>query len=113
VGVARASLEELLIDYKDYLRQHDLRLWGKDDMEANSVRKLAYVENRTYKTYRTYIEEASSEAAANTMVCVINQTNYLLDQLLRQLEQSYLQEGGFTERLYKARKDLRDNNHKE
>jgi four helix bundle suffix protein len=113
VGVARASLEELLIDYKDYLRQHDLKVWGKDDKEANSVRKLAYTENRTYKTYRTYIEEASSEAAANTMVCVINQTNYLLDQQLRELEQSFLHEGGFTERLYKARKDFRGNDDKE
>ena len=54
-------------------------------------------------TYRAYIEEASPEVAANTIVCLIHQTNYLLDQQLRQLEKAFLQEGGFTERLYQAR----------
>jgi restriction system protein len=55
-------------------------------------------------TYRTYIEESSPEVAANTAICLIHQTNYLLDQQLRQLEQAFLQEGGFTERLYRERK---------
>jgi restriction system protein len=109
VGVARASLEELLIDYKDYIRQHDLKLCGKDDSEAIKIRRLGSQENRSYRTYVTYIEEKSDEVAANTMVCVINQANYLLDQQLRQLEQSFLHEGGITERLYKVRKELRDN----
>ena len=45
--------------------------------------------------------------AANTMLCLVHQTNYLLDQLLHQLEQAFLQEGGFTERLYKARQQAR------
>lgn len=42
VGVARASLEELLLDCQDYLRQHGLTLWGKDDKQAQTVRKLAF-----------------------------------------------------------------------
>jgi restriction system protein len=103
VGVARASFEELLLDYEDFLRQRGLALWGKDHQTARVVRRLAYETDRSYMTYRPYIEEASPEVAANTIVCLIHQTNYLLDQQLRQLEKAFLQEGGFTERLYQAR----------
>jgi four helix bundle suffix protein len=103
VGVARASLEELLLDYEDYLRQRSLTLWGKDHSMAQAVRRLAYEENRSYATYRSYIESSPAELAANSIICLIHQTNYLLDQQLRQLEKAFLEEGGFTERLYHAR----------
>ena len=109
VNVARASLEELLLDYEDFLRQRKLSLWGKDHPTAQAVRKLAYTENRSYATYRPYIEESAPEVAANTLVCLINQTNYLLDQQLRQLEQQFLHEGGFTEKLYRTRIQARKN----
>jgi restriction system protein len=107
VGVARASLEELLGDYKDFLRQRSLAEWGKDHPMAHLVRRLAYAPDRSYKTYSTYIENAPPEVSANTMLCLVHQTNYLLDQLLRQLEQAFLKEGGFTERLYQARQQAR------
>ena len=58
-------------------------------------------------TYRTYIESSSAEVAANTIICLIHQTNFLLDQQLRQLERDFLEQGGFTERLYNMRKDFR------
>jgi restriction system protein len=108
VGVARASLEELLLDFKDFLRQKGLSLWGKEHAEALAVRRLAHSRNRSYMTYRTYIEEGSQEVAANTLLCLIHQTNYLLDQQLRALEKAFLKEGGFTERLYKARSEARN-----
>ena len=38
-NVARASLEELLRDYEDYLRQHGLRQWDKNDPQALAVRR--------------------------------------------------------------------------
>ena len=77
VGVARASLEELLLDYEDFLRQRGLQLWSKTHPTANVVRRFAYAKNRSYATYKTYIEESSSETAANTVICLIHQTNYL------------------------------------
>jgi len=107
VGVARASLEELLLDYKDYLRQKGLAPWGKENPTAKQIRQLAYASDRSYRTYKTYIEEREPEVAANTLVCLIHQTNYLLDQQLRQLEERFLKEGGFTERLYSKRKEIR------
>ena len=107
MGVARASLEELLLDYEDFLRQRALALWGKDYPMAQVVRRLAYERDRSYGTYLTYIEKASPEIAANTIICLIHQTNYLLDQQLRHLEQAFVHEGGFTERLYRTRSRMR------
>ena len=107
VGVARASLEELLLDYHDFLRQRKLPLWEKNHPQAQKVRKLAYASNRSYMTYKTYIEGAPPEVAANTLICLIHQTNFLLDQQLRQLEKQFLDRGGFTEKLYRARQNAR------
>ena len=107
MGVARASLEELLLDYEDFLRQRGFALWERNNPKAREIRGLAYQQNRTYLTYRTYIESAPAEVAANTIICLIHQTNYLLDQQRRQLERDFLEQGGFTERLYRMRKDFR------
>ena len=107
IGVARASLEELLGDYQDFLRQRKLVLWPKEHAQAQIVRRLAYAPNRTYLTYKTYIENQNPEIAANTMICLVHQTNFLLNQQLRQLEKAFLSEGGFTERLYQVRRQWR------
>ena len=107
VGIARASLEELLQDYQDFLRQQGLPLWGKEHPQAKKIRNLAYHDNRSYLTYKTYIEDSSAEVAANTLICLVHQANYLLDQLLRQLEKQFLEKGGFTERLYHTRQKAR------
>jgi restriction system protein len=107
VGIARASLEELLVDYQDFLRQRDFSLWSKEHAKAKEVRGLCYREDRSYMTYKTYITQEIPEIAANTMICIIHQTNYLLDQQLRSLEKEFLVKGGFTGRLYQARNQYR------
>ena len=107
VGIARASLEELLLDYQDFLRQRNLALWGKSHPKAQKIRKLAYASNRSYMTYKTYFEDSPAEVAANTLICLIHQSNFLLDQQLRQLEKQFLEQGGFTEKLYHARQSAR------
>ena len=93
--MARASLEELLIDYQDFLRQKGLSLWAKEHPQAQAIRKLAWAQNRSYRTYKTYIEEGAPEVAANTVICLIHQANFLLDQQLRALDKAFLKEGGF------------------
>jgi four helix bundle suffix protein len=108
VGVARASLEELLLDFQDFLRQKGLPLWAKEHAKAKEIRALAYRSDRSYSSYKTYLEENTSEIAANTAICLIHQANYLLDQQLRKLEKQFLEEGGFTERLYRVRSQTRD-----
>jgi four helix bundle suffix protein len=101
VGVARASQEELLLDYEDFLRQRQFEQWGKNHPEARKIREFAYVKNRSYATYKSYCEKP--ESAANVALCLIHQANYLLDLQLAALEEAFVKEGGFTERLYKIR----------
>jgi len=106
--VARASQEELRKDYQDFLRGRGLLVWAKDDVEARAVRRLARVPNRSYATYRDRVERGSPEVAANTLLCLVHQASFLLDRQIRVLEQQFLDEGGFTERLYQARSRRRD-----
>lgn len=108
IGVARASLEELLLDFQDFLRQKSLPLWPKGHPQAQEIRALAYRSNRSYSTYKTYFEKAEAETAANAAICLIHQTNFLLDQQLKALEKGFLEEGGFTERLYRVRSQRRE-----
>lgn len=106
-NVARASLEELLIDYKDYLRVRDLPLWSKESAEALYVRKLGKQPNENFETYRLFFETRPAETLANIAICLIHQANYLLDQQIRQLEKDFLEKGGLRERMTKARLDHR------
>ena len=106
-NVARASLEELLADYRDYLRTRKLMLWDKNDTHAQAVRKLGYGTHVSYPTYASHIEHANPETAANTIICLIHQANYLLDQQLRSLEEAFLKEGGLRERMTRARLEAR------
>ncbi len=108
IGIARASLEELLQDFEDYLRQNNLKLWQKNDPRVIEVRQIGRRKDRSFKSYKTYIEDAGPEVAANTIICLIHQTNYLLDQQKRSLEKQFLNEGGFTERMYRLRKSSRN-----
>ena len=105
LGVARGSLEELLNDYQDFLRQRGLKIWPMESSQARAVRKLVYNDYNSYNDYKNYIEDP--ESAANAMVCLINQTNRLLDQKLRWLEEKFVNEGGFRENLFKKRMEKR------
>jgi len=109
LNVARASLEELLADYEDYLRVRDLPIWKKDSKEAQYVRKLGNQTPQTYETYREIVESRPAEVVANIALCVIHQSNYLLDQQIRRLEQDFLKEGGLRERMTRARLQQRNN----
>jgi four helix bundle suffix protein len=121
-GVARASLEELLLDYEDFLRQKGLRLWAKNSPEALAVRRKylpggserpagsdgSDKSDRSDSSDPYNIRGAAAETAANTIICLINQASYLLARQLEALERAFLAEGGFTERLYRQRKQNRD-----
>ncbi len=109
-NVARASLEELLEDYRDFLRTRDHELWAKNSKQAVFVRKLGRDNDATYETYRTYLETRPPNIAANIIICLIHQTNYLLDQLIRRLEKDFLEHGGLKENMFRARIAHRDRN---
>ena len=119
-NVARASLEELLLDYQDFLRQRNLPLWPKDSAEAAAVRALSHPiiaakvpdaladpedadDRARYALYVPWLENESAEVRANTLICLIHQAKYLLDQQLIGLEQTFIETGGFSEQLAAAR----------
>jgi four helix bundle suffix protein len=103
VGVARASLDELLLDYEDFLRQRRLPQWGKDDRRSQHVRAI----RGSYAPYRAFVEQSNAETAANTVICLIHQANYLLDRQIAALERQFIQGGGYSEQLAAARRRAR------
>lgn len=109
-SVARASLEELLADYRDYLRVRDHVLWDKESKEAQFVRQLGRQNLQTFELYRKFMETRPPEIVANIAICLIHQTNYLLDQQLRHLEKDFLKQGGLRERMFQARLHHRHQN---
>ena len=105
-NVARASLEELLLDFEDFLRQHKLKVWDINSPEAKEIRNLAYRKDKSYQTYASYL--SNSESFANLLICLIHQTNYLLDRQIKKLAEDFQTQGGFTERLYQQRTQYRE-----
>jgi len=115
INVARASLDELLLDYEDFLRQRGLQQWAKDDPRAREVRAIGGqhgVQERTDPTdardtpdptgadpYSPWLGDNDSAVVANTIICLIHQANYLLDRQISALERGFVQEGGYSEQL--------------
>ena len=120
-GVARASLEELIDDYRDFLRHRGMRIWPKDSREALAVRgKYRKLDSDlsdpsdgsdewdgSQETDPYGISTATAEVAANTLICLIHQALFLLGRQLKKLEETFLDEGGFTERMYRQRSKRR------
>ncbi len=110
-NVARASLEELLDDYRDYLRARDLPIWDKNSKEAQYVRRLGRKSPQSYEDYREFVETRTPDVTANIALCLVHQTNYLLDQQIRRLENDFVKEGGLRERMTRARLRERNRSH--
>ncbi len=106
-NVGRASLEELLRDYHDYLRVRDLPLWDKDSKQARFVRDLGRKTPQTFELYREFVETRPPEVIANIAICLIHQANYLIDQQLKTLEKEFVKQGGLRERMTRARREYR------
>lgn len=107
-NVAKASLEELLLDYEDFLRQRGLRRWDKNSPEALAIRNrfrsdTSDESDKSDLSDPYSLASSTAETAANTLVCLINQATYLLRRQLAALENQFLDEGGFSERLYHMR----------
>lgn len=109
--VARASLEELLDDYLDFLRTRDMPIWDKNSREALYIRRLGKREPQTYELYRKFMDTRPPDVLANIAVCLANQANYLIDRYIDFLEEDFVKHGGLRERMTKARLDYRNIRH--
>ena len=106
-NVARASLEELLLDFQDCLRVNGLVAWEKNSREALYVRRLGRSKDESFDDYREFAETRSADVVANIAICLLHQANYLLDRQLRKLEEDFVKKGGIRERMTRARLDYR------
>ena len=106
-NVARASLEELLVDYKDFLRTGKLKIWDKQHPWYPHLTKLLTTPDATYATFQKGIESPDPEVSANLMIGLVNITSFLLAKQLKTLEKEFLQEGGLRERMSQARIEVR------
>ena len=109
-NVARASLEELIMDYQDFLRINKLLQWHKEHRYYKRFSELNLIPNATYETYRKAIEHERPDISANSMICLTNTVSFLLGKQLKSLEAAFLREGGMRERMTRARIEHRENN---
>lgn len=102
-NVARASLEELFIDYQDFLRTHRLEEWSKDHPYAQRLRDLVQIKDADYEIFRKGVEHADPAICANVIMGLIKVATYLLFKQIRHLEQDFLKNGGLREKMTQAR----------
>jgi len=123
LNTARSSLEELLLDYEDFLFHRHLPQWAPESPEARAVRAVAAQLRRDpsdpsdrsdpsdpqaqrralFAQYAEWLDHPDPAVRANAIICLIHQANYLLDQQLTALEQAFIEEGGYSEQLATAR----------
>ncbi len=126
-NVARASLEELLEDYHDYLRTGEYELWDKNSKEATYVRKLSsgkikmpeipHLSQESQKSHSSeeqlrlifvnFFKTRPANVSANIVICLINQCTFLLNRQIKQLEEEFVAKGGLRENMYNARVNYR------
>ena len=115
INVARASLEELLLDYEDFLRHRRLQRWAPGAPEALAVRQVGQKhpsdqsdptdvsDEQRHALYAQWLDHDDPAIRANALLCLINQANYLLDKQIAALEAQFIKEGGYSEQLATAR----------
>ena len=118
-NVARASLEELHLDYEDYLRQHAITVWSKEHPLAQEFirRRISSMDDfRAFIQWAKLQEQESlqvrncplqSVIAANGVLLLLDTACFFLDRQLARLAADFENEGGFSERMYKHRSDKR------
>jgi len=118
LNVARSSLEELLLDFEDYLRHRHLAMWAPDSPEAMAVRDVPrrfkqdrsdqsdltdLTDQKRWALYALWLEHDDSAVRANAILCLIHQANYLMDRQIAALEKQFIEGGGYSEQLAAAR----------
>ena len=105
-NVAKASLQELLVDYEDFLRVRGLKQWQSDNARLAQTKRACAAHNDS-EYYRKAMPERSAETIANIAITLIHQTDWLLNKLIEKLEIQFVENGGVKEQMTKARKEYR------
>ena len=102
LNVAKASLQELLEDYKDYLRVRDLQLWDESSEKHKQARRACTMHNEP-EYYHDAVKERTDETIANIAIILIRQTDYLLKRYFDRIKQDFLENGGIKEEMTRGR----------
>lgn len=106
LGIARGSVRELLEDYQDFLRQHELEIWPQEDPRTIATRNFC----KTHDDSREFVEKCklrSDETVANIMITLIRQIDTMLAKVLKKIEEDFIEEGGIKEAMSRARREHR------
>lgn len=109
LGVAKASFEELLTDFEDFLRQNGMEIYPKTDPRVTAFRKTAFrLSHLNNLSDLGHLKEKPElpkdpQNAANFLLTLCHQVTYLLDRQIKAMEGKFIQGGGFTENLFKKR----------
>lgn len=107
-NVAKASLQELLIDYEDFIRVRNLELWAKDSPKAVTTRHICS-KNNDSAYYRDAVKLRSAETVANIAIILIHQADVMLYRLIERQKADFLKQGGIREQMTRARLQYRNN----
>ena len=106
LNVARGSLQELRLDYQDYLNTHHLPVWAADSERQKRLRDFCHSHN-DYSDYAPLVAKMSDEEMANLLLTLCHQTDKMMYSYIENLEHRFVTEGGIKERMYAARTGYR------
>ncbi|MBO7125044.1 MAG: four helix bundle suffix domain-containing protein, partial [Bacteroidales bacterium] len=107
LNVAKASLKELLEDYEDYLRTHNMTLWDTNNQKFINARQWCKEHNQPEDFIRV-CNLRDAETVANIALIMLHQTDYLLRKLIDKFKEDFLEKGGIREQMSTARREWRD-----
>lgn len=107
LNVAKASLQELLEDYEDYLKTRGHKQWEEGSVEFEAMRRIGREHNDS-EYFMNLVQTRPPETIANMAIILIKQADYLLYRQLQRLSDDFIKEGGFSERMTRIRKDYRN-----
>lgn len=108
INVAKASFNELLLDYEDFLRVRNMRQWENDSEEIGFLRKKSRDKNINNEYFLELAKSRGADVIANMAIAFLKQEDYLLHRHLEALEQDFLQNGGLREKMYAMRLEERN-----
>ena len=107
MNVARASMQELLVDYEDYLRVRNLQIWSLKDERAVKTREFCKQHVET-ADFMVDIDRRSDETIANITLTLIHQFDSMMRRLLNALQKNFVEKGGIREQMTAARLGYRN-----
>ena len=105
-NVARATLDELLEDYLDYLKAHGAAEWAMESEKKTAAREFAKAHSE-WEDWKPIFESRPAETLCNLMIVIIQQSRYMLDKMLKWQEEDFKAHGGVRERMHAARTEAR------